>query len=189
MCSPAPCKVLNGGSQDEVITVWAVAGHHYDLITHNITTKYNYQTFIIQNWPELCTSQHHVPCHYRTAVLVSLHSAVRTCSCEEARGPPITITRALGWLLVTGPCAGVSTVWTRPVYYVSPWSRSCSLQSWRLNTREASVIILCRVEKLQRSPQCNGLWLHASKLATASLVYHLFAPKLLDSCYILINTW
>ena len=119
----------------------------------------------------------------------SLHSTVRTCSCscEEARGPAVTITRALGWLLVTRPSA-VSTVWTRPVYYVSPWSRSCSLQSWRLNTREASVIILCRVEKLQRSPQCNGLWLHASKLATASLVYHLFAPKLLDSCYILINT-
>ena len=47
MCSSAPCKVLNGGSRDEVITVWAVAGHHYDLITHNITTKYNYHTFII----------------------------------------------------------------------------------------------------------------------------------------------
>ena len=104
MCSPAPCKVLNGGSQDEVITVWAVAGHHYDLITHNITTKYNYQTFIIQNWPELCTSQHYVSCHYRTAVL-GLVCTVRTCSCEEARGPPITITRALGWLLVTRPSA------------------------------------------------------------------------------------
>ena len=47
VCSSAPCKVLNGGSRDEVITVWAVAGHHYDLITHNITTKYNYHTFII----------------------------------------------------------------------------------------------------------------------------------------------
>ena len=132
MCSPAPCKVLNGGSQDEVITVWVVAGHHYDLITHNITTKYNYQTFIIQNWPELCISQHYVSCHYRTAVLGSV-CTVQTCSCEEARGPALTITRALGWLLVTtGPCAGVSTVWTRPVYYVSPWSRSwplvCPLQ-------------------------------------------------------------
>ena len=47
VCSSAPCKVLNGGSRDEVITVWAVAGHHYDLITHNITTKYNYNTFIL----------------------------------------------------------------------------------------------------------------------------------------------
>ena len=47
VCISAPCKVLNGGSRDEVITVWAVAGHHYDLITHNITTKYNYHTFII----------------------------------------------------------------------------------------------------------------------------------------------
>ena len=136
-------------------------------------------------------------CHVTTELQCWLVCTVQTCtcSCEEARGPAVTITRALGWLLVTRPCAGVytvstvSTVWTRPVYYVSPWSRSCSLQSWRLNTREASsVIILCRVEKLQRSPQCNGLWLHASKLATASLVYHLFAPKLLDSCYTLINT-
>ena len=145
MCSPAPCKVLNGGSQDEVITVWAVAGHHYDLITHNITTKYTRHSL---SRTDLNYAQVSIMCHVTTELQCWLVCTVRTCSCEEARGPAVTITRALGWLLVTRPSA-VSIVWTRPVYYVSPWSRSCSLQSWRLNTREASsVIILCRVEKL-----------------------------------------
>ena len=160
MCSSAPCKVLNGGSRDEVITVWAVAGHHYDLITHNITTKYNYHTFIISRTDlkyALC-----VMSLQNCIVGFCLHSVDMYLHLRGGPGPGSSpnYNRAQGWLL--GPVLGVSTVstvWTRPVYYVGPGPGPlvCLLQPAVPGSKHKRGINDNIVEKLQSSQQCNGL--------------------------------